>query len=235
MGEVLRLRRYLVNLSSKMVRTCIVMLVAVIFTGPAIDALKLPTYLRPCSRNDPNLNECILKVAREGAPSIIKGDRKYNIPVLNPLYIKELRVEDTSSTQTATLNIVLQDLYLHGLTEANIVAIKLDLKAKNLEIDLSLPTFFINFKYEINGKILVLPINGKGDGTLNLTNTNIQMHLDYDFVKKGDKTVYASVTGNKLDFSIGNLVVYLDNLFNGDKALGESLARTQCYVSYHAC
>nr|CAD7421245.1 unnamed protein product [Timema poppensis] len=51
------------------------------------------------------------------------------------------------------------------------------------------------------------------------------MHLDYDFVKKQDETVYASVTGNKLDFSIGHLVIYLDNLFNGDKALGESLAR----------
>nr|CAD7461672.1 unnamed protein product [Timema tahoe] len=136
-------------------------------------------------------------------------DRKYNIPVMDPLYIKELKIEN-SGTEATSLNIITHDLYL------------LDLKAKNLEIDLSLPTFFIKFKYEINGKILVLPIKGNGDATLNFTNTNIQMHLDYDFVKKGDEKVYASVTGNKLDFNIGNIVIYLDNLFNGDKALGDN-------------
>nr|CAD7448201.1 unnamed protein product [Timema bartmani] len=236
------LRRYLVNLSSKMVRTCVVMLVAVIFTGPAIDALKLPTYLAPCSRNDPNLDECSLKSALAGASSLFKGDRTYNIPALDPLRITKIKIEDTSADSTG-LDITFNDLDVHGLSEAKIVKAKFDLKNKKINIDLTVETLMIKSKYVIDGKILILPIKGNGDCSLNLTNADIKVNLDYELVNKGDKE-HMSVTGSKLDFDLGKLDIYFDNLFNGDKALGETLvpiaisipgSRTALKLHSHVC
>nr|CAD7450618.1 unnamed protein product [Timema bartmani] len=54
---------------------------------------------------------------------IKSGDRKYNIPVMDPLYIKELKIEN-SGTEATSLNIITHDLYLYGLEEANIVGTK---------------------------------------------------------------------------------------------------------------
>nr|CAD7432247.1 unnamed protein product [Timema monikensis] len=186
---VLRLRRYLVNLSSKMVRTCIVMLVAVIFTGPAIDALKL-------------------------------RDKTYNIPILDPLRITEIKIEDTSTDSTG-IDITFNDLDIYGLSEANIVKTNFDLNNKKINIDLTVATLIIKSKYVIDGKILILPIKGNGDCSLNLTNADLKVNLDYELVNKGDKE-HMSVTGSKLDFHLGKLDIYLDNLFNGDKALGDN-------------
>nr|CAD7464096.1 unnamed protein product [Timema tahoe] len=131
------LRRYLVNLSSKMVRTCVVMLVAVIFTGPAIDALKL-------------------------------RDRKYNIPVLDPLRITEIKIEDTSADRTG-LDITFNDLDVYGLSKAKIVKTNFDLKNKKINIDLTVETLMIKSKYVVDGKILILPIKGNGDCSLNMS------------------------------------------------------------------
>ncbi|CAG2063994.1 unnamed protein product, partial [Timema podura] len=84
-----------------------------------------------------------------------------------------------------------------------------DLKNKKINIDLTVATLIIKSKYVIDGKILILPIKGNGDCSLNLTNADIKVNLDYELVKKGDKE-HMSVTGSKLDFDLGKLDIYFD-------------------------
>ncbi|KAJ8871030.1 hypothetical protein PR048_027333 [Dryococelus australis] len=73
-------------------------------------------FIKPCSRNDPNLDECTLKNGIAAIPSIIVGDRKYKIPKFNPLEITEIRIEDGNNGQVPTgLDVVLKDLKVYGL------------------------------------------------------------------------------------------------------------------------
>nr|CAD7266812.1 unnamed protein product [Timema shepardi] len=56
------------------------------------DTQNVASYIIPCARDDPQLNACALKNARKALPHFINGDKKYNVPPLEPFKIPELRV-----------------------------------------------------------------------------------------------------------------------------------------------
>lgn len=72
-----------------------------------------------CLRDDPNLNECVV---RKGAPvidRIVKGDPKYRIPKLDPLVIPELTIEQ--GTKQVGLKMSCKNCELHGLKDTRFV------------------------------------------------------------------------------------------------------------------
>ncbi|XP_063223817.1 circadian clock-controlled protein daywake-like [Bacillus rossius redtenbacheri] len=186
-------------------------------------ALKLAPYLKPCSRNDPNLDECTLKHGIEAIPQLIKGDPKYGIPVLDPVAITEIRIEDPDKDKKPTgIDIVLRDIQIRGLQHAVLTKARYDLKGKKVEVTADVPNIWLTFKYEIDGKILAVPIVGKGDGSLNMSNVNLFYNTLISLVKKEDGLEYMHVDDFKFNYKTKNTVWHLDNLFNGNKALGES-------------
>jgi len=72
-----------------------------------------------CLRDDPNLNECVV---RKGAPvidRIVKGDPKYRIPKLDPLVIPALTIEQ--GTKQVGLKMTCKNCELHGLKDTRFV------------------------------------------------------------------------------------------------------------------
>nr|CAD7204617.1 unnamed protein product [Timema douglasi] len=190
---------------------------------PPVHPTEIRTSIYPSSGVELNTTSALANYATEA------GDRTYNIPVLDPLRITEIKIEDTSADSTG-LDITFNDLDIYGLSEAKIVNTKFDLKNNKINLDLTVATLIIKSKYVIDGKILILPIKGerglfpkpdpqdRAISVTGLANADIKVSLDYKMVKKGDKE-HMSVTGSKLDFNLGKLDIYFDNLFNGDKAL----------------
>ncbi|XP_068086535.1 protein takeout [Anabrus simplex] len=180
-------------------------------------SLPLPSYVKKCKLNDPSFNECALRVARETVPNILKGDRKYNIPNLNPLKVTEIKV-----AQGNDLTLTLKDIDIIGIPDVEIKEVKMDSKTLDTELHVFFPSFGIIGKYDINGKILVLPI--KGDGNINLTQTDLDVVYKVKLPKKtkADGKEYLSPEDGKVDFKTSRSYINLDNLFNGDKALGDN-------------
>ncbi|XP_063224509.1 protein takeout-like [Bacillus rossius redtenbacheri] len=188
----------------------------------AASALELPPYIKSCSRKDPNLDECTLKNGIAAIPSIIKGDRKYKIPVVDPLKITEIRIEDANKGSSPTgLQIVFRDLNVHGLERVQLKKARFDLQKQHITIELHIPDLSLLTRYEVDGKILVLPIKGKGDGNINMTDVDISYGLDYSLVTRGGDQ-HMKAGNSSLQHSARHVQIYLDNLFNGDKTLGES-------------
>ncbi|KAL1132410.1 hypothetical protein AAG570_010365 [Ranatra chinensis] len=99
---------------------------------------------------------------------------------------------------------------------------RIDLKKQHLDLDISIPKLNIQGKYEVSGNVLVLAINGKGDANLTIDSINLKIGLDWeDKQKKGN--LHSHITGYKVDFTVARLYIYFDNLFNGDKLLGENM------------
>ncbi|XP_063224508.1 protein takeout-like [Bacillus rossius redtenbacheri] len=197
--------------------------VLAVLLAAAEAALERPAYFKPCSRNDPDLDACALKNGIEAVPFLLKGDRKYKIPVVDPLKITEIRIDDANKGSSATgLNIFLRDLTVYGLDKVQLKKVHFDLQKKEVEIVLAIPSLRLKSQYEIDGKILVLPIKGKGDGNINMTDVDITYWLKYDLVTKPDGLEYMKAGDSKLVHKTKNMHMYLDNLFNGDKTLGEN-------------
>lgn len=86
----------------------------------------------------------------------------------------------------------------------------------------TVPKITINGKYKINGRVLVLPIQGDGKANLVFDNVNLIVRYKPRIVEKKGKT-YIQTDKFVLDFNTTRLHIKLDNLFNGDKALGDNM------------
>ncbi|XP_036343299.1 protein takeout-like [Rhagoletis pomonella] len=76
--------------------------------------------------------------------------------------------------------------------------------------------------YTIKGRVLVLPITGTGKS--NITMVNVRIHIRFTGVpmEKPDG-LYMKVKDVRLDVQPDKMIFNFDNLFNGDKMLGETM------------
>ncbi|XP_075235445.1 protein takeout-like [Lycorma delicatula] len=184
-------------------------------------SLKLPNYIKPCSKNDPKLNECALKNGREAIPKIIKGDAKYRIPSLEPLEVDEIIVGEGSQGNIG-LKLSCKKCKFYGLEKVKLEDVKIDLNKKHIQIDVSCPKIQIAGKYKASGKVLILPITGDGDADINLKDVKLRYISDFELVKKGGKD-HIKLVKPKLEVETEGMTFKLTNLFNGDKVLGEQM------------
>lgn len=90
------------------------------------------------------------------------------------------------------------------------------------EIYAKLPAVTLDGDYKINGRVLVLPIQGVGKSKLNFENVNIAIKYKPRMIVKNGKE-YIQTDKFKLEFDTGKFSLHFTNLFNGDKALGDNM------------
>uniref|UniRef100_A0A2S2QME6 Protein takeout n=1 Tax=Sipha flava TaxID=143950 RepID=A0A2S2QME6_9HEMI len=187
-----------------------------------LQALPLPSYIgKGCLRDDPNLNECIV---RKGAPVIdiiVKGDPKYRIPKLDPLVIPALTIQQ--GTKQVGLMMTCKNCELHGLKDTRFVKARVDEKKRHVEWDFELDKCTFLGQYEIEGQVLILPIKGEGDANITVNGITFTYFYDYELIKRANQKDYVEITNSKLKFNANGMKLKLDNLFNGDKLLGDNM------------
>lgn len=93
------------------------------------------------------------------------------------------------------------------------------------------PKITITGKYKIDGRVLVLPIQGEGNAHLVFDNVNLVVKYKPKVLEKNGKQ-YIQTEKFQLEFDTSRLHVNLENLFNGDKALGKSIFYFSNYSVY---
>nr|CAD7424072.1 unnamed protein product [Timema monikensis] len=181
-------------------------------------AKKLPSYITPCSVNL-NLNECAKRRGNEVIPTIVKGDREYNIPVLDPLLVEEIRVEEGSDNSPTRLSLVSKKIIIRGLAGAQLLDVLYDLVGKIIHWDILVPSVTCDGRYGIEGKILILPIKGQGDVNIKLDNLRLLIDMFFEIETRKDGLRYQKVNENQLFFNVTGGSINLTNLFNGDRLL----------------
>lgn len=176
--------------------------------------LKLPNYIKACSRNDKKLGQCATRSAQLAIPHLMNGDRKYRLPKLNPFSITEMNI-----TQGNNLKIYLQNCKIHGLEDTVAKDIAVDVAKQSSIWRLIIPQLIMLCKYEISGRILILPISGKGKANITLDNLDFTYTFKYDVIKR-EKQEYMHPKKGNIDYTTSRLYTNLENLFNGDRLLG---------------
>ncbi|KAL5245198.1 hypothetical protein ACI65C_012608 [Semiaphis heraclei] len=157
-------------------------------------------------------------------PYISKGIPEMHILPLDPLTVPSVTLKQDSS---GSVNFValFTDLMGYGVKNFQINRINISFKNQSLEVDINLPLFRIESRYEINGKILVLPIKGNGKFVGNFTNTEAKIKFDLKIVKKKNQKNFLDIQQNKINLKIGAVKLHFSNLFNGNKQLGDQTNR----------
>ncbi|KAK2576594.1 hypothetical protein KPH14_005264 [Odynerus spinipes] len=185
-------------------------------TADVGESVELPEFIHVCKRSDANVEACVTESVEYLKPYLQKGVAEYNIPSLEPLLLKEL-----VAAEGAGIRITAKDVQAFGASDFTISKLKVDLNQLLFNIDVSLPHLHIQGMYEIDGKVLLLPIHGSGHMTGNFTECtgSVKVHAIRDKQPSGDD--YVSIDEFKMKISVGRGTLHLDNLFGGEKVLGD--------------
>ncbi|XP_051167809.1 protein takeout-like [Leptopilina boulardi] len=187
------------------------------FSTLSIFAEEIPEFLNICKRNDPNLELCVRKSVEALRPYLKTGVPDHNIPSLEPLLLKEL-----TASQGTGMKISVKNVKVFGASSFKIKKLKIDPNDIRIGVDLELPNLNIEGQYAINGRILLLPIQGAGPMRANVTDVGAVVRIKTNMVKNPTTGLdHIEISDFRLKLSITKGTLHLDNLFGGDPVLGE--------------
>ncbi|KAK9888499.1 hypothetical protein WA026_000749 [Henosepilachna vigintioctopunctata] len=181
---------------------------------------KLPTFLKICRRTDPNLEECIKQAVHTLKPLLAHGIPEFDIPSCEPLYISEVVLDQGSGA--VSVNSSYRDIKVYGPSQFTLKQVKINLERNRIRLKVHIPSLYLVSKYTMEGRILMMPIAGSGNCYGNYTNIDASVTIQGQKIKK-DGEIYFNIKDFHVDFNIGHASIQLDNLFNGDKELGEAM------------
>ncbi|CAO1407089.1 unnamed protein product [Diamesa serratosioi] len=182
---------------------------------------KYPKNLPKCGSGDtvclPGVITQIVKQAATGVPGI-------NLIPVEPLIVPGIDIIQGSNSPIAiTLNFRNVSIYgITALTVTKVVGFEKDPRKSKFEVYARVPLIQLISRYRINGKVLILPIQGNGNSNITLSNLDINIKFKPKMIQKNGKE-YLQADNFKLSFETTRLYLKLENLFNGDKALGDNM------------
>ncbi|CAB3377965.1 Hypothetical predicted protein [Cloeon dipterum] len=200
-----------------------VCLAAVTSAASKNNRVRVGDFASACKANDPELNECVRQAIITTIPKMAKGVRDLGLIPFDPLKVPQV-VIDQRGNGPVGLKLTFVNSEHVGVSGLAPHSVKVVPERMYFEINSTLPKYRIIGDYEVEGRILLLPLigNGPSDFTMN----NIQLNWIF-FGKpevRNNKT-YCKLTDCKIRMRIGSGSMRLDNLFNGDKRLGDNMNR----------
>ncbi|CAH2252410.1 circadian clock-controlled protein daywake-like [Pararge aegeria] len=170
----------------------------------------LPSFIKPCSASDPNLNQCVEKVIAAAGAKFANGIPELGIRPLDPVELGRVVVNNPA------LKITFDDTVVTGLGGFRINSYKIQPEKGKAVLDFT-ANVTLKARYVMDGQVLILPIKGDGQAKIKITNLNIV--IKYDF-----KTVdgHWLVTGHKDSYKMDGAQFKFTNLFNGNKDLADT-------------
>ncbi|CAO1440871.1 unnamed protein product [Diamesa serratosioi] len=190
-----------------------------------VNCEEIPDFLLVCHKGDPNLNQCVSNSVNNIKPYLVRGIPEYDIPGLEPILLGDLIVAESTGNNGQGLSITANDIKTYGTSDFVMTNMKVEEYARHYTFKLEFPNLFVVGRYKVDGRILFLPIKGSGKFTGNFTGVlsdvsvkGIQQQIN------GQTKFIVNKLQIKLTVKDGNLD--LENLFGGDKTLGEIINQT---------
>ncbi|BES97644.1 Haemolymph juvenile hormone Hypothetical protein protein (JHBP) [Nesidiocoris tenuis] len=187
-----------------------------VFLYVAVNA-KIPDYIKICKRSDPDISQCILNSIEAIRPKLAEGIPELDIPAIEPLHMPEMVISRGGAFKAIGTNIT-----VHGASNFIIKALETDIDNIVYNASLHFPLISFDAIYDVDAKILAMPLKGKGPINANASD------IEGRAVIKGHKQVedgktFVMFDELKLKLKMKNYQIRLENLFNGDKNLGEAV------------
>lgn len=199
-----------------------VCIVLIAFAGVTLTAPgKLPADFKLCKQSDPKLNECLKDAVADALPKVAKGVPSLGVPPIDPLEITSLIIGEGSGP--INVNLEFKNIKLEGFSSGEFQAVKMDVKKYILDIIMKFNSpIRIHGPYKVDGRVLVLPITGNGNCNLTLADLTAAIHAEGEPMQKNGES-YMKIKTFNVKFETSRLYIYLENLFNGDRALGDNM------------
>lgn len=180
----------------------------------------LPNFIQVCNQADPQLNECMKRSVESLRPYLAQGIPELDVPPIEPLNIGNLNVADQGG-----LKITANNVQAYGPSNFILKKMKVVQYGTAYQFQLEFPVLRVEGVYDIDGRIVLVPVKGNGPfrGEFNRCTADVRVihqrtpsnGVEYNLVKKIDMKV-----------KVGSGKIKLENLFGGDKVLGDVVNET---------
>ncbi|XP_017042201.1 circadian clock-controlled protein daywake isoform X2 [Drosophila ficusphila] len=180
-----------------------------------------PHYIKECRIAEKDFVNCsthsiqqLFDKLNDGIPGLT------SIKSFDPFYLNRIRITQGNSN-AINLKVELANVKIIGFGHTNVLESQVFKKDYSWKTTFTLPEMKLQADYSLFGRILLIPLNGKGQVFLDAENMTVTMHTKTRLYSKGGFTFY-NVTGLHVDFKMDGLKSYFSNLFNGNKQLEDS-------------
>ncbi|CAH1116025.1 unnamed protein product [Phaedon cochleariae] len=180
-----------------------------------VECRKLPSFVEPCLRTNPNITACILHNVELLRPRFLAGIPELFIPPLDPLVLPKASL-DSGDQFSASFS----DIQIYNALDFQLEKVHLDLEKFSVDLAIMFPSLRIKSRYELDGKLLVLQLKGQGLADGNYTNVYGKIFGTGVPFEKNGKTHY-KIEDSKIDIDIGGAHLYFDRIFGDNEELNE--------------
>ncbi|KAK9504722.1 hypothetical protein O3M35_010989 [Rhynocoris fuscipes] len=165
------------------------------------------------------MNECLKGAIENAIHELGDGNPSLGVLPMDPFHFDAITINQ--GTGPVSIKLDYSDLDVTGLKNIKVNVVRNDWQ--QMDIETVIPTqLVLEGKYRIDGKVLVLPISGTGHCKIIFDNYKAKSHLKFKEFEKNGKQYY-ELSAFDFDFDADNVHIQFDNLFNGDKALGDNM------------
>lgn len=198
---------------------CVVLLVSMLSTGFAKD---LPQTFQLCHRRDPNFNKCLSEAITGALRAMKNGVPEFGILPISPLSVSALSIQQGASSPI-NLKQEFKNVKLAHLTDSVVTRTKMDLNNFVLRAEAITPYTEIYGDYQMEGRVLLLPVTGKGFANITLHGLKTKHELIGEPIQQNGETYMRIKKYNVRLEEPKHMTIYFGNLFNGDVALGNAM------------
>uniref|UniRef100_A0A6B2EBL7 Putative hemolymph juvenile hormone binding protein n=1 Tax=Phlebotomus kandelakii TaxID=1109342 RepID=A0A6B2EBL7_9DIPT len=203
-----------------MIKFIVVLMSVLLFVKSSL-AAKFPADIPKCKAADLKcLPEIITKVIR----MVPNGHRGLHLLPIDPLHVNEIKITQERESPV-NINLMLSDTDIIGLKNVEVTKVKgFDKDPTNVvfEAEAKLDQVLLLGRYKIDGRVLILPIQGNGKSNLTLDNLTLKIKFKTTQTYKNSK-LYIQTKDFLFSFTTTHLHINFENLFNGDKALSDNM------------
>ncbi|XP_035898025.1 protein takeout [Anopheles stephensi] len=210
------------SITTRYVLHCLASICFLALALTTIEGKDLPSSFEKCHRSDPQFDQC-LRSAVNGAILLLKdGLPEFGILPLDPLAVDSLVIEQGKPSSPIKLKQHFTNVRLSHLTESNILKYRTDLKKLIIKAEAITPQIQFVGNYTMDGRILVLPITGKGVANITLHRLKTHHELIGELVERNGEQ-YMHIRKYLVHFEPKLVTFQFGNLFNGDERLGKTM------------
>ncbi|XP_052894813.1 protein takeout-like [Anopheles moucheti] len=199
--------------TTKMVRIALTVLVCIAGSFAAV-----PSAIKVCSRNDPDLNRCIIESVNDLRPRLATGkiSDEFRIPPLEPLALSTVNMD-----RGAEFKATFSELLVSGPSKFKIDNLKVNMEKLIFDFNIFLPKLSFKGKYDLKIKLLLLNIAGVGELTGIIENNQARVKLMCEKYTKDGKE-YVGVKKLLVRIQIEKGRFDMKDLFRGDPVLSQA-------------
>ncbi|KAH8341919.1 protein takeout [Drosophila kikkawai] len=185
-------------------------------------ASDLPSGIQRCEIKDQN---CV----KDGVNYVLKnfaetGIKDLGLGPLDPLRVTKFKI-GRNPNSPVNIDLSFHDVDILGLHLGNakqVSGFTPDL-SRNIELIMDVPEIIVKGPYAVDGRVLILPIVGKGRAEIRLKHCKIRAQIKFKTVSKGEHQTFGEVVSAIVDIDPSHVTYHLEGLFNGQKELSDNM------------